>query len=123
MNLGADHVGRRARPIEHRVLLALLAGVLTLPAAAAWWRVLSSADGVADTTTQPIAVQLDVNTAGEGELRALPNIGPARSGAIVASREAAGPFATLDDLDRVHGIGPRTIRSLRPFAYAGETPR
>ena len=40
------------------------------------------------------------------------------AGKIVADREANGPFADLDDLDRVHGIGPKTIDQLRDFADA-----
>lgn len=61
---------------------------------------------------------IDVNSATRAELGALPNIGPALAERIASDREANGPFDSLDALDRVPGIGPRTIDSLRPFATA-----
>ena len=47
-------------------------------------------------------------------LETLPSIGPARAHAIVAEREGR-PFVSLDDRDRVYGIGPSIIERLRPF--------
>ena len=45
-----------------------------------------------------------------------------RARAIVAAREAAGSLASLDDLLRVPGIGPRTLERLRPYlAVSGRT--
>ena len=62
--------------------------------------------------------RLDVNRATEAELMLLRGIGPATAGAIVADRAARGPFASIEDLDRVHGIGPRTIRRMAPYIVA-----
>lgn len=45
----------------------------------------------------------------------LPNIGETLARRIVESREAEGPFAEVDDLQRVRGIGPRTLEQLRPY--------
>jgi competence protein ComEA len=56
---------------------------------------------------------VDLNVAGEAELDALPGIGPALAAAIVADREANGPFATVDDLLRVRGIGPAKLDQFR----------
>lgn len=64
------------------------------------------------------ALRLDINAATRAQLELLPGIGPARAEDIIADREARGPFATLDDLARVPGIGPRTIADLEPFATA-----
>ena len=61
---------------------------------------------------------LDINTATMAELSALPNIGPALAERIVSDRETRGRFDSLADLDRVPGIGPRTIEALRPHAAA-----
>lgn len=58
--------------------------------------------------------RLDPNTAGRIELQRLPGIGPARAAAIVAEREADGPFRDLEDLTRVPGIGPATVAALAP---------
>ncbi len=57
--------------------------------------------------------KIDINTAGASALEALPGIGPSKAGAIVADREANGPFATCEELDRVRGIGPATVAGLR----------
>jgi predicted flap endonuclease-1-like 5' DNA nuclease len=57
-----------------------------------------------------LAVAIDVNHAPIDELRSLPGIGPVLAERIVAGR----PFADADDLDRVRGIGRKTIEKLRP---------
>jgi competence protein ComEA len=54
-----------------------------------------------------------VNTASKEELATLPGIGPALAAAIVRSRERGGPFRRVEDLERVPGIGPRTVERLR----------
>lgn len=56
---------------------------------------------------------VDVNRAGAGELEALPGIGPVLAQRIVADREERGPFASVDDLQRVRGIGPSLLADLR----------
>lgn len=56
---------------------------------------------------------VDVNRAGAAELEALPGVGPATAAAIVDDRERNGPFASVDDLDRVSGIGPAKLAALR----------
>ncbi len=59
------------------------------------------------------AGKVRLNTATERELLKLPGIGPARARAIVADREANGPYQTLEDLARVPGIGPGILQGLR----------
>ncbi|MEZ6210390.1 MAG: ComEA family DNA-binding protein [Phycisphaerales bacterium] len=61
---------------------------------------------------------IDLNSAPAAELELLPRIGPALSARIIADREARGPFASLDDLQRVRGIGPVTVRRLKGLADA-----
>ncbi|MFV0306154.1 MAG: helix-hairpin-helix domain-containing protein [Desertimonas sp.] len=56
---------------------------------------------------------VDLNRASEVELDALPGIGPATAAAIVAHRDANGPFASVDDLEAVRGIGPAKLDALR----------
>lgn len=69
--------------------------------------------GLAPTagSAQPVAL----NTATAAELEALPKIGPALAQRIVDYRTAHGPFATLDDLLAVSGIGPATLDAIRDF--------
>jgi competence protein ComEA len=64
---------------------------------------------------QCVQFQVDVNKAEVPELIQLPGIGEVLAGRIVASREKDGPFADLDDLRRVRGIGPKTMEHLRPY--------
>jgi len=58
---------------------------------------------------------IDVNTADATTLQQLPGIGPALSGRIIAWRELNGPFASIDELAEVSGIGPAILASLRPL--------
>lgn len=57
--------------------------------------------------------QVPLNRASASELEALPGIGPAKASAIVAYRELHGPFATLEALTQVRGIGPVMLARLR----------
>jgi competence protein ComEA len=56
---------------------------------------------------------LELNTATAADLEMLPGIGPALAGRIVESRATSGPFLAVDELQRVRGIGPRTLQRLR----------
>jgi competence protein ComEA len=62
---------------------------------------------------------VNINKASANQLLALPGIGPVLAGRIVAYRAANGPFAKIDDLLSVQGIGPAKLADLRPFATAG----
>ncbi|MHC4414623.1 MAG: ComEA family DNA-binding protein [Planctomycetota bacterium] len=61
---------------------------------------------------------IDINAAGVAELDLLPGIGPRLAEQIAADRQARGRFATIDDLGRVRGVGPRTLERIRPLAVA-----
>ena len=64
---------------------------------------------------------VNVNTATQVELEALPGIGPAKAAAIIQHRETSGAFASLQDLDAVPGIGPATLNNLAPLViFDGE---
>lgn len=54
---------------------------------------------------------VNINTATAAELETLPGIGPARAEDIIAHR----PYAAVDDLLRVPGIGSATLEELRPL--------
>ena len=62
---------------------------------------------------------LNVNTAEAAALEELPGIGPALAAAIVEHRRRSGPFATVDELVEVSGIGPAKLEQIRPLATVG----
>jgi competence protein ComEA len=59
--------------------------------------------------------QVDLNAADWPEIAAIPEIGETLAHRIVDARKQNGPFRTLDDLDRIPGIGPNTIEQMRPY--------
>ena len=61
---------------------------------------------------------LNVNQATAVELEMLPGVGPSLARRIVADREARGPFATVQALDRVAGIGPALVARLGALVTA-----
>ncbi|RMH25266.1 MAG: ComEA family DNA-binding protein [Planctomycetota bacterium] len=61
-------------------------------------------------------IRVDLNAASAAELDLLPHIGPALAARIVEDRAANGPYSSVDDLQRVSGIGPKTVERLRPVA-------
>ena len=58
---------------------------------------------------------ISINTASAEALDALPGIGPAIAGRIIAYREEHGDFAALEDITRVEGIGPETFEKIKPY--------
>ncbi len=57
---------------------------------------------------------VDVNTAGHEELQLLPGIGPVLAERILDYRKRYGPLSSVDELQRIRGIGPKTIQK---FSY------
>lgn len=56
---------------------------------------------------------VSLNSATAAELTALPGVGEATAAAIVAHREANGPFTTVEQLMDVRGIGPAKFEAMR----------
>lgn len=75
-----------------------------------------SPPGGASGGSTPGGGVVNINTAGAAELEALPGIGPALAARIVEYRDGHGPFASVDDLTDVPGIGPAKLEALRSQA-------
>ena len=58
---------------------------------------------------------VDLNQATVAELDQLPGVGPSTARAIIDHRTRNGPFASVDDLLAVRGIGPAKLAELKPF--------
>ena len=63
---------------------------------------------------------VNINTASVGELDSLPGIGPSKAAAIVAYRDANGPFASCSDLTNVKGIGSATLTNIGSMCTVGD---
>ncbi len=64
---------------------------------------------------------VNLNTATSEQLQLLPGIGEAKARAIIELRQRR-PFARVDDVVAVRGIGRATLRRLRPYlSIRGDT--
>ncbi|OIR44426.1 ComEA family DNA-binding protein [Corynebacterium sp. NML130628] len=112
-----------AQPLEHADLLQLnLAQVLVDgqqlhvvaigegPAAPA-----GPAGPAGDGALAGAGGQLSLNSASAAELVTLPGVGEATAAAIIAHREANGPFQKVEDLMQVKGIGPAKFEAIAPL--------
>ena len=85
------------------------------------WRIPARGEAAAALSTVSQAVspgRIDLNSATVQQLQTLPNIGEVRARAIVSFREARGPFASVEDLIQVSGIGPETLAAVRDLVEA-----
>ena len=58
---------------------------------------------------------LNLNDADQQALESLPDIGPSKSAAILAYREANGPFKAIEELLNIPGIGPAILENLLDY--------
>lgn len=83
-------------------------------------RVYVPADGEAVTPVATVAGgapeevwPININSADAARLEDLPGVGPATAAAIIAHRDQKGPFASVDQLADVRGIGPAKLDAIR----------
>jgi competence protein ComEA len=65
------------------------------------------------------AAPIDVNTATQAQLEGLKGIGPAKAKTIIEYRTKNGPFKSVDDLEKVKGIGKKTLDGFRADVTVG----
>ena len=63
-------------------------------------------------STTPVG-KININTASAGQLDALPGIGPAYAGRIIDYRNANGGFKSIEEVQNVKGIGPKTFDKMK----------
>lgn len=59
------------------------------------------------------SIPLDINQAAAKDFEALPDIGPKLAERIVETRERLGGFKTIDDLQKVKGVGGKKLDKLK----------
>jgi competence protein ComEA len=60
-------------------------------------------------------VKVNLNTATQAQLEALPGIGPSYAQAIIAERQARAGFKSVNELRNVRGIGDKRFEQLAPL--------
>ena len=72
-----------------------------------------------NSNTSGTAPKINVNRASEDDLQSIPGVGPSLAAKIIKDRENNGPFASVDDLTRVSGIGEKKLDSMRDSITIG----
>ena len=72
----------------------------------------SGGAGASGSATSAAGI-VDINSATLADLDALPGVGPSTAQAIIDYRVANGPYASVDDLLNVRGIGPSKLAAMR----------
>lgn len=77
---------------------------------------------ITEGTPSPLAGEdlVDINTASLEELDKLPGIGPTIAQRIIDYRTANGPFASINDIVNVAGIGSATFAEIQDLITVGE---
>lgn len=70
--------------------------------------------GDGDKTYAPV-FRVDLNLSPPDSLELVPGIGPVLAGRIIAFRDSVGPFAKLEDVMKVEGIGRVTFEKIKPY--------
>jgi competence protein ComEA len=60
-----------------------------------------------------LGLPLDPNRAGARALAFIPGLTPGLARAVVADRQARGPFGAVEELTRVQGVGPQRLARAR----------
>jgi competence protein ComEA len=69
--------------------------------------------GPDETSAATLSHLININTATLAELDNLPNIGPVLAQAIITFRDENGPFETIEEIQKVPGIGSAIFENIK----------
>jgi competence protein ComEA len=76
----------------------------------------------ADSKTKAGGLMVNINKASKDELKNLKGIGDTRAQDIIDYRKKNGDFKSVDELEKVKGIGPGTMKQIRAnVTVSGDT--
>ena len=122
----AETVTKREKPLRFQKPFLLAGGlavlvILTLLAYLPLWGSWTPREVTPHFAAQLEAQgRIELNTADAAALCSLPGIGQSRARAILAWREANGPFEAVEDLLQIPGIGEKTLEELREYLYIAD---
>lgn len=97
------------------VFLLLLVRILTYEPFNVSIVSLDSSSALARPALNPSPGSIALNSASAKELELLPGIGPSLAARILEYRQGHGPFKSLEELQNVKGIGPKTLEKMKPY--------
>ncbi len=93
------------------VMVILLALSIAMPATLSFSATKKSAANQSVVQLEKI----NINSASETALMAVPGIGPKTAQRILTHRQQHGKFKVIDDLLAVKGIGEKSLKKMRPY--------
>ncbi len=67
----------------------------------------------AEVDISPEGNLININTASQETLETLPGIGPSLAASIITYRQEHGPFASIEEIQNVSGIGPAKFEKIK----------
>lgn len=80
----------------------------------------TTSPAIVSASDSPAVGLININTATIEELDALPGIGPSTAQKIIEHRESAGPFAAIENIMDVAGIGEAKFAKIKDQITVGE---
>ena len=68
----------------------------------------------------PFSHEIDLTTANQASLAALPDVGDARAEEIVEYRQQHGPFKEVEEVKQIPSIGEEVFANFKDLVAAGE---
>ena len=106
---GGSWLSRLRRTNWHRKLLLASTAIAVLSAAV--WLVRDVRYLIPDLGPAEGSLVVNINSGTAEELETVPGIGPTLAQSIIAGRK----YSSVDDIERVSGIGRNNLKDMRPF--------